>query len=31
MNLLYYPNEMLSKTLNEVDIDNLDFDPKEIK
>lgn len=31
MNLLYYPNEMLSKTLNEVDINNLDFDPKEIK
>jgi len=31
MNLLYYPNKMLSKTLDEVDIDNLDFDPKEIK
>ena len=31
MNLLYYPNKMLSKTLNEVNIDNLDFDPKEIK
>lgn len=31
MNLIYYPNKILSTKLEEVDIDNIDFDPKEIK
>jgi len=31
MNLLYYPNEFLSKTLDEVDIENITFDTKDIK
>lgn len=31
MKLLYYPNKFLDKQLAEVDIENIDFDPKELK
>jgi len=31
MELVYYPNEFLSKKVAEVDIDNLNFDPVELK
>jgi len=31
MNLLYYPNKFLDKKLDAVEIENMDFDPNELK
>ena len=31
MNLIYYPNDFLDKKVKDIDIDNIDFDPKELK
>jgi peptide deformylase len=31
MKLLYYPNDFLSKQVKPVDLENLEFDPKELK
>ena len=31
MNLLYYPNKFLDKKLDTVEIENMDFDPNELK
>jgi len=31
MNLIYYPNEFLSKKVKDVDLDNIDFNPIDLK
>lgn len=31
MNLIKYPNKLLDTKLDEIDLENLDFDPKELK
>ena len=31
MNLIKYPNEILAREVKDVDLENLDFDPVELK